>query len=171
MEFRLEQTKNAKQEISQADNAQIRLFRMTPRASARPLAKVVFSDSLLSDLQAGKFYEPTSWQLCTSETAAKFSAVGYYFGKQLQQKLNVPIGLICNAVGGTTTQAISIRQVWLRILNYSSLWIKIGYKKPKIFILGYWNEVMKIWLLCYKMLRPIGSCYTHLQVLFCLIMA
>jgi sialate O-acetylesterase len=46
MEFRLEQTKNAKQEISQANNGQIRLFRMTPRAVARPLAKVVFSDSL-----------------------------------------------------------------------------------------------------------------------------
>lgn len=105
MEFRLEQTKNAKQEISQADNTQIRLFRMTPRAVARPLAKVVFSDSLLSELNAGKFYEPTSWQLCKPETAAKFSAVGYYFGKQLQQKLSVPIGLICNAVGGTTTQA------------------------------------------------------------------
>eukprot|EP01137_Pigoraptor_chileana_P022099 Opistho-2@86628 len=105
MELRLEQSKEAKQEISQASNSQIRFFRMTAQDKARPTAKVVFDDSLLADLQAGKFYEPSTWQVCTTENAAKFSAEGYYFGKLLQQQLNVPIGLICNAVGGTTTQA------------------------------------------------------------------
>ena len=45
------------------------------------------------------------WKECSSETVKGFSAVGYYFGKILQQKLDIPIGLICNAVGGTGTES------------------------------------------------------------------
>ena len=105
MEWRLEQSSNAKEEIPNANFNQIRLFSMVAQSKARPLANVVFSDSLLDALQKGTFYEPTTWQVCTPSSASKFSAVAYYFGKALHQKLNVPIGLICNAVGGTTTQA------------------------------------------------------------------
>lgn len=105
MEFTLAQSKNGYEEIKEAKYSQIRFFRMIPNVQARPLAKVVFSDSLLKELDADKFYDKTSWRTCTPSTAAKFSAVGYYFGKELYQKLDVPIGLICNAVGGATTQS------------------------------------------------------------------
>jgi sialate O-acetylesterase len=46
-----------------------------------------------------------SWVLCTPETAAPFSAVGYLFGHELRQALNRPIGLIQSAYGGTPAQA------------------------------------------------------------------
>lgn len=105
MEFTLTQSKNGNEEITQAQFPQIRFFSMTANAKARPLAKVAFSDSLLQELNAGNFYNKTTWRTCSPTTAAKFSAVAYYFGKELHQNLNVPIGLICNAVGGTTTQA------------------------------------------------------------------
>jgi len=39
------------------------------------------------------------WERCTPEVAARFSAVGYYFGLQLHRQLNVPVGLIDNAWG------------------------------------------------------------------------
>ena len=42
---------------------------------------------------------------CTPQQAANFSAIAYYFGKMLQDSLNVPVGLICNAVGGSPTEA------------------------------------------------------------------
>ena len=45
------------------------------------------------------------WQVCTPQTAAQFSAVGYFFGRQLHQTLNVPIGLIDNAWGGSAAEA------------------------------------------------------------------
>ena len=46
------------------------------------------------------------WETCTPETVLNFSAVGYYFGKQLHQTLdNVPIGLIDNAWGGSAAEA------------------------------------------------------------------
>lgn len=46
-----------------------------------------------------------SWQACTPETVKDFSAVGYFFGRQLHQTLDVPIGLIDNAWGGSAAEA------------------------------------------------------------------
>ncbi len=45
------------------------------------------------------------WQIASAESAASFSAVAWYFGRHLQPELNVPIGLICPAVGGTPAEA------------------------------------------------------------------
>jgi len=46
-----------------------------------------------------------TWQVCSPETVGDFSAVGYYFGRQLHQTLGVPVGLIDNAWGGSAAEA------------------------------------------------------------------
>ncbi|MGV3616428.1 MAG: sialate O-acetylesterase [Fimbriimonas sp.] len=53
---------------------------------------------------------PLAWQACTPATVTQggwggFSAVGYYFGRELQRKLKVPIGLVQMAWGGTSAEA------------------------------------------------------------------
>lgn len=48
------------------------------------------------------------WEVCTPETARKFSAVGYFFGRQLHETLDVPVGLIDDAWGGSACEA------WIR---------------------------------------------------------
>lgn len=45
------------------------------------------------------------WESCTPEKARDFSAVGYFFGRELQQQLGVPVGLIDNAWGGSSCEA------------------------------------------------------------------
>lgn len=105
MEFTLAQSQNGTEEIKKATNQQIRFYRMTANEKARPIAKLVYSDSLLQQMKNGKFYANTHWTTCNPSSAAKFSAVAYYFGKELFQKLKVPIGLISNAVGGAPTQS------------------------------------------------------------------
>ena len=45
------------------------------------------------------------WQACTPQTVRDFSAVGYFFGRQLHQTLDVPVGLIDNAWGGSACEA------------------------------------------------------------------
>ena len=45
------------------------------------------------------------WELCTPATAKGFSAVGFLFGRQLYQTLDVPIGLIDDAWGGSAAEA------------------------------------------------------------------
>jgi sialate O-acetylesterase len=45
------------------------------------------------------------WAVCSPETVGNFSAVGYFFGRQLHQTLGVPVGLINNAWGGSAADA------------------------------------------------------------------
>ncbi len=52
-----------------------------------------------------------SWQICSPETAPAFTAVGYYFGRDLHKHLGVPIGLINSTVGGTPSDAWTSREI------------------------------------------------------------
>lgn len=45
-----------------------------------------------------------SWAVCTPETMRSTSAIGYFFARELQQKLNVPVGIIVSAWGGTPAE-------------------------------------------------------------------
>jgi sialate O-acetylesterase len=45
------------------------------------------------------------WQVCSPATVADFSAVAFFFGRQLHHTLGVPIGLIDNAWGGSAAEA------------------------------------------------------------------
>jgi sialate O-acetylesterase len=46
-----------------------------------------------------------TWQVCTPDSALRFSATGYYFGINLQKALgDVPVGLINRSVGGTSAR-------------------------------------------------------------------
>lgn len=91
MAWRLNQTDNAEAEIAAAKYPQIRLFNI-PRAEPNAPAQDVKG----------------AWKECAPETAATFSAVGYFFGRDLHKARNVPIGLINNAVGGSPAES------WMR---------------------------------------------------------
>jgi sialate O-acetylesterase len=45
------------------------------------------------------------WEICTPDTVGKFSAVAYFFGRDLHMRLNRPVGLVVSAVGGTPIEA------------------------------------------------------------------
>lgn len=46
-----------------------------------------------------------AWAVCSSDNVGDFSAVGYFYGRQLQETLGVPVGLIDNAWGGSACEA------------------------------------------------------------------
>jgi sialate O-acetylesterase len=85
MEFGLGQVQNAKEEIAKANIPQLRLFLVPPSYSLTPLDQITPS---AGNSLAGH------WVLCTPESVIKvggwggFSAVGYYFGRELQSHLN-----------------------------------------------------------------------------------
>ncbi|MFT4734236.1 MAG: sialate O-acetylesterase [Algoriphagus sp.] len=62
-----------------------------------------------------------SWEATSPETAADFSAIGYFFGQRLHHALNVPIGLIDNAWGGSAAEAWVNRDVIEADKNYADL--------------------------------------------------
>ncbi len=102
MEFALKDAEDAHRAITQSDNANIRFFDM--KANWRT-DNVEWQPSALDSLNELRYYRPTQWQPSSPQTAKNFSAVAYHFGKMLQDSLKVPIGLICNAVGGSNTES------------------------------------------------------------------
>jgi sialate O-acetylesterase len=61
------------------------------------------------------------WQVCSPETVGNFSAVGYYFARQLHRTLNVPVGMINNAWGGSACEAWVRRDLLEADENYKPL--------------------------------------------------
>ncbi len=53
------------------------------------------------------------WAEASSESLPKVSTVGYYFAKNIQEALNVPVGIITAAVGGTRIEAWTTKEAYL----------------------------------------------------------
>lgn len=60
------------------------------------------------------------WQECTDSSLSVFSAVGYYFGKNLQEALKVPIGLISSNWGGTRIEPWTPASSYAQSLLFSA---------------------------------------------------
>jgi sialate O-acetylesterase len=82
-------TKNSAAEIAAANYPRMRLMQVPMASAAAPQP----------DMQ------PTKWQRCSPASVAGFSAVGYFFGRDLLRTQNVPIGLIQSNIGGTPAEA------------------------------------------------------------------
>lgn len=102
MEFYLNWSTTAKQDVPQATNNNIRFYDMKARWRTDA---VEWDASVLDSLNHLQYYKDTRWTVSSPETAGNFSAVAYYFGKKLQDSLQVPVGLICNAIGGSPTES------------------------------------------------------------------
>ena len=102
MEFMLKAATTASKDIPAANDDQLRLFDMKGRWLTYAVEWPV---SVLDSLNHLQYYKDTQWENATPETARNFSAIAYYFGKMLRDSLQVPVGLICNAVGGSPTEA------------------------------------------------------------------
>ncbi len=103
MEWPLKKSATAATEIPLADSKRvIRLFHLKKKHDTY---KTPYSPEELIEFSKGNYFHPTKWELSNSKTAAEFSGVAYFFGKELYDSLNVPIGLIQAAVGGSPAQS------------------------------------------------------------------
>ena len=80
----------------------LRLFNME---APFHLSMVEWSDEHVELARNMDFFRPTQWKYCDGENERAFSAVAYHFGRMLREQLGVPVGLICNAIGGSPTEA------------------------------------------------------------------
>jgi sialate O-acetylesterase len=93
MEWQLQNALRGDEEISRGPYPEMRLFTVTRSTSLTPCEDVV-----------GR------WIVCTPEIAGYFSAVAYFFGKELNQTLKVPVGLIHSSWSGTPAEAWTSRE-------------------------------------------------------------
>lgn len=102
MAFMLCQADTYKRDIDNVGDPQLRLFDMKVR---RETYNVAWPASCLDSLNHLQYYRSTTWQPTTPDNAKWFSAIAYYYGRMLRDSLKVPVGLICNAVGGSPAEA------------------------------------------------------------------
>lgn len=88
MEWPLSRSLDSTNDIAAAANPMIRLFTV-------PKLKAKFPTNDIA----------SSWQECSPETVPGFSAVAYYFGRDLQKNRQVPVGLIHTSWGGSPAEA------------------------------------------------------------------
>ncbi|MFO0787967.1 MAG: sialate O-acetylesterase [Pirellulales bacterium] len=88
MEWPVSASTNADLEMAAADHPQIRLVRV----------KEPGSQTAVEDFDG-------AWKVCAPDSLGDFSAVGYFFGRELHEQLDVPIGLIDDSWGGSACEA------------------------------------------------------------------
>jgi sialate O-acetylesterase len=113
--------KNGPAEIKDATHPQIRLLHIDDKSNDYPLDDV-----------------SNTWTLCTPETAAAFSAVAYFFGREISEREHVPVGLIVAAWGGVpvdsfmSLEALSANSAMLPALANRAQYQKILAEKPAL---------------------------------------
>lgn len=85
MEFPLKNAHDAKTAIATADLPSLRALKVPMRVTETPSASL----------------EQGAWKISSPDTAGDFSAIGFYFGRILNQTLKIPVGLIMASVGET----------------------------------------------------------------------
>jgi sialate O-acetylesterase len=89
MEFRVRQAMNAKYELHQANNSLIREVSIPHKLKFHP----------------EEFVDSTQWIISTPETTGEFTAVGYFFARDIFEQLHVPVGLIYDNWGGSQVES------------------------------------------------------------------
>lgn len=88
MEWNVARSQDAEQEIAAARHPLLRHIKIEHTVAGAP----------------GDAVKTTGWKAATPETAGDFTAVGYFFARDLQRKLGVPVGLINSTWGGTAVE-------------------------------------------------------------------
>ena len=99
MAFTTRSARNAEAELAGAANQpKLRLLSVNRRISTGKIAPDV---------------ETMGWELCTPRSAAGFSAIGYFFGRDLARDLDIPVGMINSTWGGTPIES------WISAAGYA----------------------------------------------------
>lgn len=131
MAFMVKEAVNAK-ELAGRAAGNVRLFDMKPKVFTNPVS---WDSAALVALNRLDYYADTRWTLPGEQTTADFSAVAYSFGLMLADSLQVPVGLICNAVGGAPAEAFIDRKT----LEFNSRLVDILYDWTR-------NDMLQDWV-------------------------
>lgn len=96
MAFTVSEVSNAEKEMNDAEYPFIREFAVEKDISSFPK----------EDLKGGK------WKVCNKSTVGDYTAVGYFFAKNIYEELKIPIGLIHSSWGGTDSESWTSREAF-----------------------------------------------------------
>jgi sialate O-acetylesterase len=108
MEWPMIKEKHYKEEINYSNQPLLRLY--NPTYACKNIFGIKFTDSVAAILTADNFYKG-NWQTCDSSSFKTMSAVAYYFGKQIVNDVNIPVGLINLSIGGAPLETFIDKEV------------------------------------------------------------
>ncbi|NLN76046.1 MAG: sialate O-acetylesterase [Armatimonadetes bacterium] len=111
MAWTVKNTTNGEKDILESRNSMIRLYTVPLKTSYTPLTEI-----------------NSNWVMCGPTTTPGFSAVGYYFGRDIEKELQVPVGLINTSWGGTSVES------WTSLDGFKAMpelanWVAEEYEK------------------------------------------
>lgn len=122
MAFPLEESASFLSDTSLMADPMLRLFNMLP---AVHIGTTEWTEEEKTRIDTLNHYLPSLWAPSSTASAKDFSGVAWYFSKMLRDSLNVPVGIIHNAIGGSPTEA------WIDIetLEHKSPDLMIDWRK------------------------------------------
>ncbi len=116
MEWNIRQTQPVPASVN-VENPQVRLLRGYGLLHGNPPA---YTEELYKEAEECKGVQ-WSWRVCSVDSIKDFSAVATYFATRLQENIKVPVGIICNAKGGSSMEAWMPRSVTGKKKLYASM--------------------------------------------------
>jgi len=101
MDWPISKLNSAKKVLQDSIHSNVFVMSMDPKV----LGSHVFSEEEMSKLNANDYFDYSKWTRSDVNIIGKFSGIGYSSAHHLASNLQIPIGIICNAVGGSTTQS------------------------------------------------------------------
>lgn len=102
MELRVGETDCRKYNLAMADTlSRVHFYNME---SLWPVYAEVWGKSRADSIDRGLFIRPAHWERCSARAASRFSAIGFTFARILADSLGCHVGVVSNAVGGSTTE-------------------------------------------------------------------
>ncbi len=134
---------DGKLEAAAADEPGIRLFQVPLKTADKPQ----------EDVQA-------QWRVCAPDNVSNFSAVGYFYGRQLHHVLRVPVGIIMTAWGGTRAEAWTSPEAMAKTKELKPIldtWDERASKYDAAKAKAQYDAAMKTWTERVKKARAAGT--------------
>ena len=131
MEFSVRGSLNSRAEIAASANERIRQVTIAKVSSTTPREGVD---------------KPLEWKLAAPETTGDFSATCYYFARELQKTVDVPLGLIVSAWGGSKIEPWMSEDAIRSVAGYESALAVLGqYRVDPLLGAQRWGEYWQTW--------------------------
>ena len=132
MEFQLRRSSTAEEDVALfPQSAASRLLHLCNMAPLYSTDNDNWPAAVCDSVNQLKYLKKPVWERATAENIRNFSAIAYHMGRVLADSLQVPVGIICNAVGGSTTESwIDRRTLEWKFPNILTDWYFGDYGQP-----------------------------------------